>query len=266
MSPLMANDAVLLDVRDGVAHVTLNRPEGANAINADLAVGLLAAAAAVEQDPSARAVLLTGAGARFCGGGDVRDFYDAGDALTENIRGIIPALHNAISIFVRNDAPVVCAVHGSAAGAGMGFVGMSDIAIAGESAKFVMAYTQIGLSPDGSSSWFLPRVVGLKRALELTLTNRVLSAQEALDYGLITKVVPDADVHAEAEALAVKLAQGPTVAYGIAKRLIHTSLEDTFETHLAREADGIVAASRTTDARAGIAGFVEKHAPEFTGQ
>jgi 2-(1,2-epoxy-1,2-dihydrophenyl)acetyl-CoA isomerase len=262
----MANDAVLLDVRDRVAHVTLNRPDDANSINPDVANGLLAAAASIEHDPAVRAVLLTGAGARFCGGGDVRGFHEAGDALTENIRELIPALHNAISIFVRNDAPVVCAVQGSAAGAGLGFVGMSDIAYAGESAKFVMAYTQLGLSPDGSSSWFLPRVVGLKRALELTLTNRVLTAQEALEYGLITRVVPDADVHAAAEALAVQLAQGPTVAYGISKRLIHTSLEDTFETHLAREADGIVQASRTADARAGIAGFVEKHAAEFRGE
>ncbi|MFI5047292.1 MAG: enoyl-CoA hydratase/isomerase family protein [Acidimicrobiia bacterium] len=260
------SDTVLLDVRDGVAHVTLNRPDDANAITPELASDLLAAATAIELDPSVRAVLLSGAGKRFCGGGDVRGFHDAGDALAGGVRLLIPELHNAISMLVRGDAPVVAAVHGSAAGAGMGFVGMSDIVVAGESTKFVMAYTQIGLSPDGSSSWFLPRVVGLKRALELTLTNRVLSAQEALDFGLITTVVPDADVLNEAGAIAAKLASGPTIAYGIAKRLLHTSLEDTLETHLAREADGFARASTTRDAREGIAAFVEKRPPEFTGQ
>jgi 2-(1,2-epoxy-1,2-dihydrophenyl)acetyl-CoA isomerase len=259
-------DAVLYEVRDGVAHVTLNRPDAANAVNQQLAGDLLAVAAAIEQDRAVRAVLLAGVGPRFCGGGDVHGFHEAGDQLTTGIRELLPALHNAIAVLVRQDAPIVAAVHGSAAGAGMGFVGMSDIAVAGESTKFVMAYTQIGLSPDGSSSWFLPRVVGLKRALELTLTNRVLSAQEALDYGIVTKVVPDADVHAEAEAIATTLASGPTVAFGIAKRLLHTSLEDTFETHLAREADGIVAASRTKDAREGIASFVEKRRAAFTGE
>ena len=126
-----------------------------------------------------------------------------------------------------------------------------------------MAYTGIGLTPDGSSSWFVPRLVGVRRALELTLTNRVLSADEALDWGLITKVVPDADVHAEAETLAARLAEGPRGALAAAKRLVHTSLEDTLETHLAREADAIVAASATADAAEGLAAFVEKRAPDY---
>ena len=141
----------------------------------------------------------------------------------------------------------------------------SDLVIAGESAKFVMAYTAIGLTPDGSSSWFLPRIVGVKRALELTLTNRVLTAAEALDLGIVTTVVPDADVRERAETLARQLADGPTAAFATARRLLHTSLEDTFETHLAREADGIVAATSTADAREGIAAFVEKRPPTFTG-
>jgi 2-(1,2-epoxy-1,2-dihydrophenyl)acetyl-CoA isomerase len=258
-------DTVLLDVRDGVAHLTLNRPDDANSINQEMADDLLAAATTIAGDRSVRAVLLSGAGARFCGGGDVRGFNVAGD-IARGIRLLVPVLHAAIAMLVRGDAPVVAAVHGAAAGAGMGFVGMSDLVVAAESTKFVMAYTQIGLAPDGSSSWFLPRLVGLKRALELTLTNRVLTASEALDYGLVTRVVPDPDVHDEAAALAAQLAAGPTVAYGIAKRLIHTSLEDTFETHLAREGEGIASASTTRDAHEGIRAFAQKRPPAFTGE
>ena len=259
-------DTVLLDVRDGVAHLTLNRPDDANAITPELATDLLAAATAIELDPSVRAVLLSGAGSRFCGGGDLRGFDAAGDDLPFGIRSLIPTLHSAIAMLARGNVPIVAAVHGSVAGAGMGLAGMSDIVVAGESTKFVMAYTAVGLSPDGSSSWFLPRLVGLKRALELTLTNRVLSAHEALDMGLITKVVPDADVLDEAGAVASQLAAGPTIAYGIARRLLHASLEDTFETHLAREADGIARTSGTRDAREGINAFVEKRPPTFTGE
>jgi 2-(1,2-epoxy-1,2-dihydrophenyl)acetyl-CoA isomerase len=259
-------DTVLLDVRDGVAHLTLNRPAAANSINNDMGDDLMAAVTALTLDPTVRAVLLSGAGPRFCGGGDVPAFAAAGDDFTTELRRLIPLLHGAIAMLVRGDAPVVAAVQGSAAGAGMGFVGMSDIAVAGESTKFVMAYTQVGLSPDCASSWFLPRVLGVKRALELTLTNRVLSAQEALDYGLVTKVVPDADVHDEALAIATALAAGPTVALGMAKRMIHSSLEDTFETHLAREGDGFATSAATRDAREGLTAFVEKRPPTFTGE
>jgi 2-(1,2-epoxy-1,2-dihydrophenyl)acetyl-CoA isomerase len=166
---------------------------------------------------------------------------------------------------VRGDAPVVAAVQGSAAGAGMGLVGASDVVIAGESAKFVMAYTDVGLTPDGASSWFLPRLVGLRRALELTFTNRVLSAAEALEWGLLTSVVPDDQLAAEAEAVATRLAKGPTLALAAAKRLLHTSLESTLESHLAREAEEIAAASGRADGAEGIAAFVEKRAPTFRG-
>jgi 2-(1,2-epoxy-1,2-dihydrophenyl)acetyl-CoA isomerase len=142
----------------------------------------------------------------------------------------------------------------------------ADIVIAGESAKFVMAYTAIGVSPDGASSWFLPRLVGVRRALELTLTNRALSAHEALEWGLVTKVVPDDDVQAEAADLAARLAKGPTRAFAGAKRLIHESLQSTFETHLALEAELIVSGGATHDAAEGMRSFVEKRPPEFRGE
>ncbi len=262
----MTAAAVELEVRDGVAHLTLNRPDDANGIDADLARDLLAATVAIEGDASVRAVLLSGRGARFCGGGDLKAFAAVGDGLTELLRSLLPQLHTAIAMLVRGDAPVVAAVHGSAAGAGLGLVCASDLVIAGESTRFVMAYTGVGLTPDGSSSWFLPRIVGLKRALELTLTNRVLSAQEALELGLVTRVVPDDEVHAAAAELATQLASGPTLALGTAKRLLHASLEDSFETHLAREADGIVRATTTADGREGVSAFTDKRPPELRGR
>ncbi len=259
----MTYENVLLEVRDGIAHLTLNRPEAANGIDAGLAADLMAATTAISLDDSVRVVLLSGNGARFCGGGDVKAFAALGADLPGNIRAFIPSLHTAITTLVRGDPPVVAAVHGSAAGAGLGLVGASDLVVAGESTKFVMAYTGVGLTPDGSSSWFVPRLVGVRRALELTLTNRVLSAAEALEWGLITTVVPDSDVHTEAATLAARLAQGPRAAQAAAKRLVHTSLEESLETHLAREADAIVAASATAEASEGLAAFVEKRAPNF---
>jgi 2-(1,2-epoxy-1,2-dihydrophenyl)acetyl-CoA isomerase len=259
----MTDDSVLLDVRDGIAHLTLNRPESANAIDLDVARGLLAATTAIELDDRVRVVLLSGNGARFCAGGDVKGFAALGDDLAANIRALIPSLHSAITALVRGAAPVVAAVQGSAAGAGMGLVGASDLVVAAGSTKFVMAYTGVGLTPDGSSSWFLPRLVGLHRALELTLTNRVLSADEACAWGIVTRVVPDDDLRTEALALAEQLARGPRGSHAAAKRLVHTSFEETLETHLAREADAIVAAANGPERGEGLAAFIEKRAPQF---
>ena len=259
-------ETLLLDVRDGVAHLTLNRPDNANGINLALARDLFHATLALADDSRVRSVLLTGSGARFCGGGDVKEFAGHADDLTPHLRAILAYLHPAVERLVRGDAPVVTAVQGSAAGAGMGLVGASDIVIAGESAKFVMAYTAIGVTPDGASSWFLPRLVGLRRVVELTLTNRPLSAAEALEWGLINKVVPDDDVQVEAAVLATRLAAGPTRAFGGAKRLLNESLESTFETHLALEAELIASGGQTHDAVEGMTAFVEKRAPEFSGE
>jgi 2-(1,2-epoxy-1,2-dihydrophenyl)acetyl-CoA isomerase len=261
----MAYDTIELEVRDGVAHLTLNRPDAANGIDLALARDLMDATLAIAADDRVRAVLLAGAGNRFCGGGDLKSFAGR-EELPTHLREILGPLHVAIAQLVRGAAPVVAAVQGSAAGAGMGLVGASDLVVAGESAKFVMAYTGVGLTPDGASSWFLPRLVGLHRAIELTFTNRVLSAAEALDWGLITRVVPDDAVHAEAEALAVQLAAGPTLALAAAKRLLHSSLESTLESHLAREAEAISEAASRPDGIEGIAAFVEKRPPQFQGE
>jgi 2-(1,2-epoxy-1,2-dihydrophenyl)acetyl-CoA isomerase len=255
-------ETVDLEMRDGVAHLTLNRPDSANGISMGLARDLLDASLRIAADPGARVVLLTGAGPRFCAGGDLKSFSGESD-LSSFLRSVLAPFHAAISNLVRGDAPIVAAVQGAAAGAGMGFVGAADLVVAGESAVFLMAYTGVGLSPDGSSSWFLPRLVGQRRAMELTLTNRTLTAAEALDWGLVNKVVPDDELQGEAAALAARLAAGPAPAFAAAKRLLHTSLEDTFETHLAREAAEIGAVARSRETREGIRAFIEKRKPEF---
>jgi 2-(1,2-epoxy-1,2-dihydrophenyl)acetyl-CoA isomerase len=157
-------------------------------------------------------------------------------------------------------------VSGIAGGAGISLVCACDLVYAAESARFTMAYTRVGLTPDGSSTYFLPRLVGFRRAMELTLTNRILSAQEALEWGLMTRVVPDADLLAEANALARQLADGPTQSFGVAKRLLHTSMTESLETQMEHEAQAIAKISRTKDTREGMAAFLEKRSPEFTGE
>jgi len=258
-------ETLIVERRGGVVHLTLNRPDAANGITLRMGEELLVAATALADDPAVRAVLLTGAGARFCGGGDVKGFATLGDGLGHHIREITVPLHAAISQLVRLDAPVICAVQGSAAGAGMGFVAAADLVVAAESAKFVMAYTGIGLTPDGGTSFFLPRLVGVKRALELAITNRVLSAAEALDWGIVTQVVPDDELTATAEALAQRIAAGPTLAYGGVKRLMHGSLEHTLDQHLACESEEMARAGRSADGGEGVAAFVDKRAADFRG-
>jgi 2-(1,2-epoxy-1,2-dihydrophenyl)acetyl-CoA isomerase len=213
-----------------------------------------------------RAELIRGAGARFCGGGDVKDFATRGPDLSHHLRAITVPLHAAVSQLVRLDAPVVAAVHGSAAGAGLGLVAAADLVVAGASTKFVLAYTGIGVTPDCASSWFLPRLVGLRRSLELALTNRVLDASEARDWGIVSSVVPDDDVTATAERLAAELANGPTRALGGVKRLLHGSLEHTLDQHLVLETEEICRAAATADAAEGIAAFVTKRRPVFNGR
>jgi 2-(1,2-epoxy-1,2-dihydrophenyl)acetyl-CoA isomerase len=254
---------IAFDVREGVAEITLNRPEGANALNAEMARELHDAALRCDADPAVRAVILTGSGRFFCAGGDLKDFATRGDDLSRFIKQMAADLHLAVSRLNRMDAPVVIAVNGTAAGAGFSIALCGDLAIAAESARFTMAYTRAGLTPDGSSTYFLPRLVGLRRAKELTLTNRTLSAAEALDWGLVNRVVPDAEVMPAARALAAELAQGATLAFGQAKRLLDGGLNATLETAMEDEAQAIAAMARTADGREGIRAFLEKRAAQF---
>ncbi len=260
----MPESPVLLEIRDGVARLTLHRPDAANAIDVPLAVALRDATASIEAADDVRVVLLTGSGARFCGGGDVRSFAAAGDALGTALGEVLAALHPAVETLARIAAPVVASVQGSAAGAGLALMAGADLVLAGASTKFVMAYTSIGLAPDGGSTWYLPRVVGLRRALDLALTNRVLSADEALDWGLVTRVVADERLEEEVEALVATLAAGATGALASAKRLLRASSTQDLGTQLAAEASAMIAAGESAHGQEGVAAFTEKRPPTFS--
>ena len=265
----MANYSTLLfELRDdNVAHITLNRPEAANGINLEMASEIRHAARRCATDPDIRAVLLSGAGKMFCAGGDLKAFAAQPEGeLPAFLEQVTLHLHQAITHFARMNAPVVVAVQGSAAGGGFSLACACDFPFAAESAKFTMAYTRSGLTPDGSSSWFLPRIIGYRRTIELAITNRVLSAREAADMGLVTRVVPDADLLSEASKFAAQLASGPTAAFGGVKRLMIESFTNTLEAQMALESEYISAMGQTADGREGIAAFLAKRPAKFSGK
>ncbi len=261
----MQYKTLLFDVRDKVAHITLNRLEAANSLNKEMGTDLMHAVMHCGEDVAVRAVVISSHGNMFCSGGDLKEFAAQGKNLPYHLKEATTYLHAAISRLTHLEAPVIAAVGGSAAGAGMSLACACDIVLAAESARFTMAYSRVGLTPDGSSTYFLPRLVGLKRALELMLTSRVLSAQEAFDWGIVTRVVPDAELADQAHALAAQLAAGATKALGVAKRLLHAGWTETLETQMEHESQSIADIARTADAREGIAAFVEKRAAEFKG-
>lgn len=253
---------VSLEISGGIARITLDRPDARNTVSLELARDLHDATSAMSSDPNVRAVLITGRGDSFCAGGDLKSFYAQPD-MSAHIKEVTDYLHPAIDNIDQIDAPVVTAVRGAAAGAGLGLACVGDIVLASTTAKFVSAYTRIGLVPDGSTSWSLPRLVGVRRALELTLTNRMLDAVEALEWGLVTRVVEDDQLDAEAEALVTELAAGPTHAFGRARRLIRDSLGRSAIEQMAAEQEAIVESAKTADAKEGVGAFLEKRTPKF---
>jgi len=261
----MEYSTILLEVRDNVGHITLNRPDAANSMNQEMVRELMDATARCSLDSTVRAVLISGAGRMFCSGGDIKAFSAQGQDLPLHLKEMTVYLHTTISRLARLDAPVVAAVHGSVAGAGLPLACAADIVLAAETTRFRLAYTGIGLTPDGGSTFFLPRIIGLKRALELTLTNRTLSAQEALEWGIVTRVVPDGALQEQAWRLAAELAAGPTAAYAAAKRLLQSGLTESLETQLEYESQAIARMAATGDATEGISAFLEKRQPRFKG-
>lgn len=262
----MRYETIRLDVAGGVATITLNRPEAFNALNLALGRELFSAVLEVGEDPAVRCVVVTGAGRAFCGGGDVKDFVQSLPRIGVLIKELTTYIHGAVSRLVRAPKPVITAVNGVAAGGGLALALAGDLVVAAESARFTMAYSRIAATPDGSSSYWLPRLVGLRRAMELFYTNRVLTAKEALDWGLVSRVVPDAELAPAVARLAGELAQGPTLALGRGKLLFHSSTTESLETQMELESQAIAASGHTEDFAEGVRAFAEKRPPAFKGQ
>lgn len=263
-----SENAVLLEVADGYAVITLNRPRAYNAMNDDLAGGLLHSLIACDENPEVRAVLIAANGPAFCAGGDIRQMQahvESDGHAARFLKTLTIALHGAIATISHMPKPVVTAVNGAAAGAGFSLAMAGDIVLAGSDAKFTVAYSAIGLSPDGSLTHHLPRLIGPKLAFELTCTNRPLAAEEARDLGIVTKIFPAAELHVSAREYVAMLSRGPTQALGRAKRLFATSFENSLETQMEQERQLLAECGRTADFKEGIGAFLAKRTASFQG-
>lgn len=259
----------ILTAQDGpVLSITLNRPDKLNAATDQMLDELIDAFKSAERDDSVRAILLTGAGRGFCAGQDLgavqeRQGEAGGMSFGEHLR----RTYNPLILRMRQmPKPIIGAINGVAAGAGMSMAMACDIRLAAESASFLQAFVKIGLIPDSGSTWMLPRLVGMTRALDLMLTGRKISVQEALSYGLINQIVPDADLMATATQTAAEFAAAPTRAIGYIKRALEFAATSTLADALNNEADLQEIAGRTADHKEGIAAFMEKRPAQFKGE
>ena len=262
----MSFETLIYEVADNVATITFNTPKAANAMSPLGAREFRAVAETADDDADVRAVVLTGAGKMFCAGGDLGSFAEAGGGARRLIMEMAGDLHMGLSRLSRTSAPVIGAVNGTAAGAGLSLVMACDLAIAAESAVFTMAYTRAGLSPDGSSTFFMPRKIGDRRARELMLTNRVLTSAEALEWGVVNEVVPNEEVLPRANGLAQRFATGPTAAFGAVKTLLNGTFDQTLESQMELEARTIGDLVLGADGQEGIHAFLEKRKPTFKGE
>ena len=265
----MADNPVLIERANGLAILTLNRADSYNAFDGPLAEAFLAALVDCDEDTSVRAVMITGAGKAFCAGGNLKamkEEADAGGSVGVFLKNLVVPIHGAIATIARMEKPVVAAVNGPAGGFGFSLALACDLVLASDAAMFTMAYTRAGLSPDGASSFFLPRIVGPKRACDMMVNNEVLSPVEAKDLGIVNSIIPADSFAEEARNYCTRLAQGPTSAFGAAKRLIALSPESSLETQMEHERRAIAESARTGDFKEGVAAFVEKRMPDFKGE
>jgi 2-(1,2-epoxy-1,2-dihydrophenyl)acetyl-CoA isomerase len=261
-----------VSIENGIATVTMNRPDARNALSMDMRAEMDTAFHDIEFDDAIRCVVLTGAGEHFMAGGDVRNMH-AYLSETESQAEIkkyflhrIHALHTIMYSMRRMPKPIIAKVRGAAAGAGVSLAAACDLVIAEEDAFFTLAYCHIGTSPDGSSSFHLPRAIGIKKTLEMTLLGDRYTAQQMADMGLVNFVTASGQLDAETDKLAQRLASGPTFVYGQAKKLMYRSLENEFESQLQMEADCFSECASREDFREGVAAFNEKRKAQFTGK
>ncbi|MQY18967.1 enoyl-CoA hydratase/isomerase family protein [Nocardia macrotermitis] len=256
-------ETIRFEQSGGIARITLNRPEAANGINHVLGHELAEIASLVADDPAVKVVTLTGEGKFFSAGGDLKAMAANESKADAYVKGLADDLHRALSSFARMDALLIIGVNGVAAGAGFSLAVTGDLVIAADTASFTMAYTRAGLSPDGGATYYLPRLIGLRRSQELMLTNRSLSAAEALDWNLLHRVVPAAELATAVDELAAQFAAGPKLSNANVKKLLLVSSDHTLEDQLAREAAFISHCADSADGQEGIAAFLGKRTPKF---
>lgn len=254
---------LLLERNGAIATLRFNRPESLNAIDVPMANAFLAAVQSIAADPGVRAVVLCGSGRGFMAGGDLATLR------ADPVQGaidILTPLNAALQLLAQMNAPVIAQVHGAAAGAGLSLVLMADYVIAAEGTRFNLAYINLGTSCDVGASWALPRIVGVRQALEIALLGEAFTADDALRLGLVNRVVPSAELDSATAALAQRLANGPTLAYGAMKRLMRASMDHTLPEQLAAEKDAFVHCAGTEDFRAGVEAFHQRQSPQFVGR
>lgn len=261
----MSDTPLLIKVENGIAWLTLNRPEAGNAIDLSMARALVDASIRCQTDASIRCVVLTGAGKLFCAGGDLGLFASAADQVSALLSELAGTLHMALARFARMPKPLLVLVNGPAAGAGLSLAIGGDVVLAARSAHFTAAYGAIGLTPDGGMTWALPRLVGLRKAQEIILTNRRIKAEEAEAIGLVTRIVDDDRLHEEGRAIAAALSKSAVSAIGAARALLQQSFSSGYECQLEREARAITAAGADAECREGLAAFLAKRPPDFKG-
>jgi 2-(1,2-epoxy-1,2-dihydrophenyl)acetyl-CoA isomerase len=254
---------IIFEKQGSIARLALNRPDAANGLDSLMASELKQAAQLCSGDPELKAVVLSASGRFFCAGGDIKEMMSHGDEVGAAVKSLADDLHSAISTLSRMQAALVVAVNGVAAGAGFSLALIGDIVLAADSSSFTMAYTSAGLCPDGSSSYFLPRLVGLRKAQELMLTNRTLSAQEACALGIVTRVVADDDLAAQAEQVASDLANSARLSTAYVKKLLLASPDNNLEAQMELEGQLVSRCAASPDGREGIQAFVDKRQPEF---
>ena len=257
--------SVLLAVDGGVATIAFNRPEVFNAMDGEMMIQFRAAAELVQKDPAVRVIVLRGEGKSFLAGGDVGAFHRHLHELPDLILRWGREMHFGLLALRRAPKPVLASVHGAVAGAGFSMLCAADLSVSADDARFSLAYAGIGTSPDGGSTHFLPRLVGYKKAMELTLLPELFDAATAQRLGLVNWVVPAAELVAQTQRTAVRLAQGPTRAYAESKRLLNQSLERSLETQMEEELQAFARCAVTEDLAEGVTAFVEKRKPVFTG-
>jgi 2-(1,2-epoxy-1,2-dihydrophenyl)acetyl-CoA isomerase len=261
------SDAPLIVAADGpIATLTLNRPKQLNALDTAMAEALEQAVLDLQQKPDLRVIVLKGAGRGFMSGGDLGVIQRGLAEGPAPVDAIMLPLHRTLARLAGMPQPVIASLHGPVAGAGMSVALAADLAIAADDARFTLAYARIGATIDGSGSWHLPRLVGLRKALEIALLADTIDANEALRLHLVNQVVPAADLASATQALAQRLAAGPTQAYGRIKRLLRQSAERDLPAQLDAEREAFHESMRTTDFREGIAAFLAKRPPSYEGR